>query len=298
MKKNSRVIILGVLISIFFIAQDVMADSIEKLKDSEDYDSIYNIESQIVQFVNNGPTTSSGGRQITIEDVDLDNAVKEYLDTPLIENKLIDYAEVMDALNKSPYMWIVSIRADEVLYEACVTRERDENGQQTGPWGVEGVYVYEPGNLTLEEQLNASLEKNEIGINAYQLFLVGGVAPIRQPLFMALDNERILYVIPARTSAAAMITDSSKTRSNIYSDEELEPSDPDGFQAYDFKSVMQAAANVPDTFGQGGGSAVIDIGKKSQPIAQYVITASAVIVFIIFGVIFLRRKKFKNKYKL
>lgn len=115
---------------------------------------------------------------------------------------------------------------------------------------------------------------------------------------MALDNERILYVIPARTSAAAMITDSSKTRSNIYSDEELEPSDPDGFQAYDFKSVMQAAANVPDTFGQGGGSAVIDIGKKSQPIAQYVITASAVIVFIIFGVIFLRRKKFKNKYKL
>ena len=104
MKKKSRVIILGVLISIFFIAQDVMADSIEKLKDSEDYDSIYNIESQIVQFVNNGPTTSSGGRQITIEDVDLDNAVKEYLDTPLIENKLIDYAEVMDALNKSPYM--------------------------------------------------------------------------------------------------------------------------------------------------------------------------------------------------
>ena len=143
------------------------------------------------------------------------------------------------------------------------------------------MYVYEPGNLTLEEQLNASLEKTKLELMHID-FLVGGVAPIRQPLFMALDNERILYVIPARTSAAAMITDSSKTRSNIYSDEELEPSDPDGFQAYDFKSVMQAAANVPDTFGQGGGSAVIDIGKKSQPIAQYVITASAVIVFIIF----------------
>ena len=239
MRKKSRVIVLGLLISMFFIVQDVMAGSIEKLKDSEDYDSIYNIENQIVQFVNNGPTTSSGGRQITVEDVDLNNAVKEYLDTPLIENKIIDYAEVMDALSQSPYMWIVSIRADDVLYEACVTRERDENGQQTGPWGVEGVYVYEPGNLTLEEQLNASLEKNEIEMNEYQFFLVGGVAPIRQPLFIALDNEGILYVIPARTSAAALITDSSKTRSNKYSDEELEPSDLDGFQAYDFKSVIQ-----------------------------------------------------------
>ena len=58
----------------------------------------------------------------------------------------------MNALSQSPYMWIVSIRADDILYEACVTRERDENGHQTGPWGVEGVYVYEPGNLTLEEQ--------------------------------------------------------------------------------------------------------------------------------------------------
>ena len=241
---------------------------------------------------------SSGGRQITVEDVDLNNAVKEYLDTPLIENKIIDYAEVMDALSQSPYMWIVSIRADDVLYEACVTRERDENGQQTGPWGVEGVYVYEPGNLTLEEQLNASLEKNEIEMNEYQFFLVGGVAPIRQPLFIALDNEGILYVIPARTSAAALITDSSKTRSNKYSDEELEPSDLDGFQAYDFKSVIQAAANVPDTFGQGGGSAVIDIGKKSQPIGLYMITAAIVIIFIISVTVFLWRKKLKNKFRL
>ena len=298
MRKKSRVIVLGLLISMFFIVQDVMAGSIEKLKDSEDYDSIYNIENQIVQFVNNGPTTSSGGRQITVEDVDLNNAVKEYLDTPLIENKIIDYAEVMDALSQSPYMWIVSIRADDVLYEACVTRERDENGQQTGPWGVEGVYVYEPGNLTLEEQLNASLEKNEIEMNEYQFFLVGGVAPIRQPLFIALDNEGILYVIPARTSAAALITDSSKTRSNKYSDEELEPSDLDGFQAYDFKSVIQAAANVPDTFGQGGGSAVIDIGKKSQPIGLYMITAAIVIIFIISVTVFLWSKKLKNKFRL
>lgn len=298
MRKKSRVIVLGLLISMFFIVQDVKAGSIEKLKDSEDYDSIYNIENQIVQFVNNGPTTSSGGRQITVEDVDLNNAVKEYLDTPLIENKIIDYAEVMDALSQSSYMWIVSIRADDVLYEACVTRERDENGQQTGPWGVEGVYVYEPGNLTLEEQLNASLEKNEIEMNEYQFFLVGGVAPIRQPLFIALDNEGILYVIPARTSAAALITDSSKTRSNKYSDEELEPSDLDGFQAYDFKSVIQAAANVPDTFGQGGGSAVIDIGKKSQPIGLYMITVAIVIIFIISVTVFLWRKKLKNKFRL
>lgn len=298
MQKKSRVIVLGLMISMFFIVKDVMAGSIEKLKDSEDYDSMYNIESQIVQFVNNGPTTSSGGRQITFEDVDLNNAVKEYLDTPLIENKIINYAEVMDALSQSPYMWIVSIRADDVLYEACVTRERDENGQQTGPWEVEGVYGYEPGNLTLEEQLNASLEKNEIEMNDYQFFLVGGVSPIRQPLFIALDNEEILYVIPARTSAAAMITDSSKTRRNIYSDEELEPSDPDGFQAYNFKSVMQAAANVPDTFGQGGESAVIDIGKKSQPIGLYMITAAVVIIFIISVTVFLWRKKLKNKFIL
>ena len=83
MQKKSRVIVLGLMISMFFIVKDVMAGSIEKLKDSEDYDSMYNIESQIVQFVNNGPTTSSGGRQITVEDVDLNNAVKEYLDTPL-----------------------------------------------------------------------------------------------------------------------------------------------------------------------------------------------------------------------
>ena len=90
MKRKSRIIVLGLLISMLFIVQDVMAGPIEKLKDSEDYDSIYNLESQIVQFVNNGPTTSSGGRQITIDDVDIDNAVKEYLDTPLIEDKIID----------------------------------------------------------------------------------------------------------------------------------------------------------------------------------------------------------------
>ena len=107
-----------------------------------------------------------------------------------------------------------------------------------------------------------------------------------------------MYVIPARTSAAAMITDSSKTRRNIYSDEELEPSDPNGFQAYDFKSVMQAAANVPDTFGQGGESVVIDIGKKSQPIGLYMITAAVVIIFIISVTVFLWRKKLKNKFIL
>lgn len=298
MKRKSRIIVLGLLISMLFIVQDVMAGQIEKLKDSEDYDSIYNLESQIVQFVNNGPTTSSGGRQITIDDVDIDNAVKEYLDTPLIEDKIIDYDEVMNALSQSPYMWIVSIRADDILYEACVTRERDENGHQTGPWGVEGVYVYEPGNLTLEEQLNASLEKNEIGMDEYKFLLVGGVAPIRQPLFIALDNEKILYVIPARTSAAAMITDSSKTRSNMYADEELEPSDPDGFQAYDFKSVMQAAANVPDAIGQGGGAAVIDIGKKPQSIGLYMIIAAVVIILIIFVTVLFRRNKSKYKYRL
>ena len=77
MKRKSRIIVLGLLISMLFIVQYVMAGPIEKLSNAEDYDSIYNLQSQIVQFVNNGPTTSSGGRQITIDDVDIDNAVKE-----------------------------------------------------------------------------------------------------------------------------------------------------------------------------------------------------------------------------
>lgn len=296
MKKILSYMVISLFFSMFLTFEDVSASAVEKLEESEDYSDVQNMSEEILNFINNGPVDISVCRYVTEADIDYDNAVKEYLDTPLVTDDIIEYTEVRKALSESAYMWIIPVRADGYLYEACVARKSDENEQQTGPWKIEGVYVYEPGNLTLLEQLSASLSFNDIDEEEYEFRLVGGVSPIRHPVFIALDDEKVTYMIPARSSSAAMITDSSATRSTSdYKEYNKDSSDKNGFPAYDYEKVITAAKEKSISFGQGSGTPVIDIGKKPIPYELYLAGIVLGIIMIVFISISCRKRKNKEK---
>ncbi|MSA01006.1 hypothetical protein GKG47_05980 [Lactonifactor sp. BIOML-A3] len=167
-------IVFGVFIISMLTFSNVMASPIEKLPESEDYDEIYLLKDDILRFVNGGPVSETGTRDAIESDIDFQNAIKEYLDPQFIVDQVTSYEDSIELLNSSIYMWIIPVRVDGFLYEACISKLNDGNGN----WRMDMVYVSQEGSYTLSEQLGQSLEKNNIDPDSYEFKLIGGITQL------------------------------------------------------------------------------------------------------------------------
>lgn len=243
---------IGIMIS----ASTVSASKLEILSESEDYEKIVELADEIVSVTNGGPVEDPFEEGIRVSDIDFDNALKEYIDTPLLTSELLSVSEVESALEQSDYIWIIPIRAYGHLYEACAVRANGEDGQPIDQWHISGARGYELDDTpTYIEQLNISLAANsDIVWDNYKFRLVGGVDPIRFPVWIALNET----LIPGREDAAACLTDSSEIAEDRLDGEEE-------FHAYSYAAVVAAVADssyIETDDAQGGTNIVLDVANQ------------------------------------
>ncbi len=255
----------GLAIAAAASAMSVSASAFETLPESGDYEKIVALADEIVSFTNGGPVDDPFSEGVTVEDIDFENALKEYIDTPLFTSELLSVSEVETALAESDYIWIVPIKAYGHLYEACAVRANGEDGQPIDEWHISGTRGYENDNApTYIEQLKISLAANpDIAWEDYQFHLVGGAEPIRFPVWIAMNEKSVEYLIPGRADAAGCLTDSSKTES---ADADYVSAEQTSFPIYSYPAVMAAAmdsAYIEMEDSLGGTSSVLDVA--SQP---------------------------------
>ena len=283
-------IVFGVFIISMLTFSNVMASPIEKLPESEDYDEIYLLQDDILRFVNGGPVSGTGTRDAIESDIDFQNAIKEYLDPQFIVDQVTSYEDAIELLNSSIYMWIIPVRVDGFLYEACVSKPNDGNAN----WRMDMVYVSQKDSYTLAEQLGQSLEKNNIDPDSYEFKLIGGMYPIRYPVFLAMNEQGIKYLIPAKSSATVAITDSSQKPSTRSAETDtgfgVMESGEDGFTAYDYSKVI-AAKITASPIGSGTGGAVIDLGQARIPYKEsFTFFGISIVCLLIIGI------RYRKKY--
>lgn len=213
-----------------------------------------------MSITNGGPVEDPFEEGIRVSDIDFDNALKEYIDTPLLTSELLSVSEVESALEQSDYIWIIPIRAYGHLYEACAVRANGEDGQPIDQWHISGARGYELDDTpTYIEQLNISLAANsDIVWDNYKFRLVGGVDPIRFPVWIALNETQVEYLIPGREDAAACLTDSSEIAEDRLDGEEE-------FHAYSYAAVVAAVADssyIETDDAQGGTNIVLDVANQ------------------------------------
>ena len=93
---------IGIMIS----ASTVSASKLEILSESEDYEKIVALADEIVSVTNGGPVEDPFEEGIRVSDIDFDNALKEYMDTPLLTSEL---------LSTTIYLWLISLTASKEL---------------------------------------------------------------------------------------------------------------------------------------------------------------------------------------
>ena len=258
MKKILKIVVcfIGIMIS----ASTVSASKLEILSESEDYEKIVALADEIVSVTNGGPVEDPFEEGISVSDIDFDNALKEYIDTPLLTSELLSVSEVESALEQSDYIWIIPIRAYGHLYEACAVRANGEDGQPIDQWHISGARGYELDDTpTYIEQLNSSLAANsDIVWDNYKFRLVGGVDPIRFPVWIALNETQVGYLIPGREDAATCLTDSSEIAEDRLDGEEE-------FHAYSYAAGVAAVADssyIETDDAQGGTNIVLDVANQ------------------------------------
>ena len=88
----------GLVGAVAVSAMSVSASTFETLPDSGDYEKIVALADEIVSSTNGGPVYDPFSEGVTVDDIDFDNALKEYIDTPLFTSELLSVSEVETAL--------------------------------------------------------------------------------------------------------------------------------------------------------------------------------------------------------
>ena len=291
-------IFLGLIGVVAVSAVSVSASTFETLSDSGDYEKIVALADEIVSATNGGPVYDPFSEGVTVDDIDFDNALKEYIDTPLFTSELLSVSEVETALEESDYIWIVPIKAYGHLYEACAVRGNGEDGQPNDEWHISGTRGYENDNTpTYIEQLKTSLAANpDVAWEDYQFHLVGGADPIRFPIWIAMNEKSVEYLIPGRENAAGCLTDSSQAENNTNDMFVTQTA----FPTYSYPLVVAAVADptymeLEDSL--GGTSSVLDVaaqpGKYQHKMMYRILLAIVGIlsVIIVVGVVLRRKRK-------
>ena len=290
----------GLVGAVAVSAMSVSASTFETLPDSGDYEKIVALADEIVSSTNGGPVYDPFSEGVTVDDIDFDNALKEYIDTPLFTSELLSVSEVETALAESDYIWIVPIKSYGHLYEACAVRADGEDGQPGDAWHISGTRGYENDNTpTYIEQLKISLAANpDVAWEDYQFHLVGGADPIRFPVWIAMNEKSVDYLIPGREDAAGCLTDSSQAKKDDTSAAWT------AFPTYSYPSVVAAVADstyieMEDSIGET--SSVLDVaaqpGKYQHKMRYRMLLAFVGIsaVAVVIGVGIRRKSKRADK---
>ena len=273
---------IGIMIS----ASTVSASKLEILSESEDYEKIVELADEIVSITNGGPGEDPFEEGIRVSDIDFDNALKEYIDTPLLTSELLSVSEVESALEQSDYIWIIPIRAYGV-------RANGEDGQPIAQWHISGARGYELDDTpTYIEQLNISLAANpDIVWDNYKFRLVGGVDPIRFPVWITFTETQMEYLIPGRDDAAACLTDSSEIAEDRLDGEEE-------FHAYSYAAVVAAVADssyIETEDAQGGTNIVLNVADQPVKHQNKMLVITLGIGILAIGVIAILAIKRKQR---
>ncbi|MDD3339120.1 MAG: hypothetical protein PHS82_09725 [Lachnospiraceae bacterium] len=286
MRKNIFLII-AVFVGLLCCA-DVQAAELELLRDSPDYKGVLNCEDALLENILlsvNGSSPEIPMDAFSEEDIHLGDAVVEYLDTPLFEKQCINRQEADELFEQSTYWWILPLRYDGYLLEVCIEQEVNEEGVKSEEWTCGAVYGWDQGRQTTQETLNQCIAANGLENAGYTYKFVGGLMNIQEPVFIAMDDEQIQKIIPAKASSAELFQ-ADENQISAYS------MNAGGYPAYEYADVMKV--NKEPVNNMGSGAAGIDLrplNEEKGRIWIYIGAAGVVIAMIICCGVFMKKKK-------
>lgn len=297
MKKLLAAII--ALMAILLISIPVFADNketplVETLAQSEiDLQEIEKLKLDIIRMINSTLKYENKENLPLDLSLNLSESIKIYMDQDTVDQ---ENNTVNNLINKNEYIWLYTFTYQGMSYQVNISKGLPPNKdveftdeelnwikENEGKWVVVAVNIRE-GEVSYQQIINDSLEQN--GLSGDEVYLIGGVSHIYQPVAVTISNGEADLLIP--TAELDIEGTTQQKRSVMARGLNTEE------QVYKFDKIKQAINNMPTLDDEySGGSYIIltdDILDSNFNFGIILLISGGVMVFG-FAVVYLVRKK-------
>jgi len=253
---------------VIMLAFPVVANPINNLNESEDWNEIHELENEILEIVNYGYPRGEIKSNELVEFVDFDHAYKVYSNSDLFDSRSFDKETIMGMLEEGHYIWQIPIFIDgnTILFDVMRITElpdglsedvKMELIPQLNKWKLGATYIYSDRIVNYKENVETSLEMSGLNPEEYTYAFVSGLPEIRFPVAVVFGEEAE-FIIPAEEATTHVFGDDAEELAYHNQEQVLSSSNSytkrnsDGFSVYEFKKVAEATETGLLEIGAGG----------------------------------------------
>lgn len=307
-RKKCRLFFLTFICFVTLFSFTAFAEKRDLIDTSDERTAIENLTEDIVWEVNNCGALSDLPRSITEEDVDIDKAYKIYSSSDIFSAKTDSTSEIKQILNESYSSWQIPIfiEGNTVLSNFSKVTHIDDDlpedvkerlEEKLDEWSPSSVSTYKNEIVDLVSNVETSLRDAGLTPENYIYEFVSGIPGIRYPVAIVFDEEKALYVIPAKEATARVFEGDWETvhETNAATPSDATPSNAqpasynftgDGFPVYNFDDVSLASRHSK-SLGLGG----VGLKPYKANMAFHLLSGLAVLALLFCAVRTIRRRR-------
>lgn len=228
-------------------------------RNDREYSEILSLNDEILDSLNHGLVHSETGKDISEDELKMEQAFKVYADIEL------NHAEkVKSSLQEAKYKWQVPVYTDihtilvDITKVTSISEDvpkdvRIELEKNSNQWHVGAIHIFDGQTVNYAETVKDALEHAGYDPRNYTYEIVSGIPGIRYPTAIVFNSEeKAEFIIPAEPSAARAFegnwpTAAQNTDLLSASNEENDSSMP----LYNYSDVARASRKA-GLFGHGG----------------------------------------------
>ena len=302
-RKKCRLFFLTFICFVTLFSFTAFAEKRDLIDTSDERTEIENLTEDIVWEVNNCGSLSDLPRSITEEDVDIDKAYKIYSSSDIFSAKTDSTSEIKQILNESYSSWQIPIfiEGNTVLSNFSKVTHIDDDlpedvkerlEEKLDEWSPSSVSTYKNEIVDLVSNVETSLRDAGLTPENYTYEFVSGIPGIRYPVAIVFDEEKALYVIPAKEATARVFEGDWETvhETNAATPSNAQPAfynfTGDGFPVYNFDDVSLASRHSK-SLGLGG----VGLKPYKANMAFHLLSGLAVLALLFCAVRTIRRRR-------
>ena len=286
MKKYICTLII-MICSLAFCCPAAFAGKRDLIDSAGEREEIGEAAEDIAQAVNSSGARSMIPRDITENDIDFSQLYRVYSNSEIFKEKAEENSEITGLLKESHYIWQLPLYIDGTSVQVDISRSAD-----SGQWHSGAIYVYENEYVNYEDNIEASLQNAGLDPKEYAWEYVSGLPGIRYPVAIVFDEEKALYVIPAKEATARVFEGDWETvhETNAATPSNAQPAfynfTGDGFPVYNFDDVSLASRHSK-SLGLGG----VGLKPYKANMAFHLLSGLAVLALLFCAVRTIRRRR-------
>ncbi len=293
----------------FADSQSDNADMLEKLENNyTDYQEISQLQEEIINHIN-VIRTQNGENAIQDDfDIDIDSAVKIYVDTDIFALNTVDETAIMNALNDGTHMWVLDINIGNTTYEVNISKGLPLNEEaidaltdeeiarikeNEGRWCIAAILISEDTQSDYDQIIKSSMNSISYNTDNIKAVICGGLPYIHEPVAVIMKDNKASLIVPMGEMEVV------GTAEQLAEIKPLSAKSTD--EVYLYSSIMEAVNHMEseDEYITGGGRIVLpstnttqdfDNGSVKIP-TQILIIALCVAAAAAFGIIFMLFRK-------